>query len=252
MAGRATLLFLFAAFLAAAPAAAQPRFGIQGGLLGSELTWSPGEPFFTNQVRYRPSWSAGLDALVPLGPRWEIETGLRYVEYGESFRWSATFIDSAFFSGDTSVTVTTFGARRQEVWRYVTVPILLRVHPAPARGLFVALGPEIGRLSHVMLRSRPLGSNDPWIPGLFSGSPKRGQPFLALAEIFDAFGTPNATAPYRRWYAAGAGAIGWTTPLARHEAEVQLRYTLGLVDILRSTNVARRTRAIEALGTLRW
>ncbi len=241
MAGRATLLSLFAALLAAAPAAAQPRFGVQGGLLGSELTWSPGEPFFSNEVRYRPSWSAGLDALVPLSPRWEIETGLRYVEYGEAFDWSVSI------SGGGADFV--LGAHQHEVWRYLTVPMLVRVRPAPARGLFVGLGPEIGRLSHAMMRFEPHAGT------LLTGGPGNTRPSVAMASIFDevgTFGTENHTNHYHRWYAAAAGAIGWTVPLARHEAEVQLRYTLGLVDITRSPNVARRTRAIEALGTLRW
>lgn len=220
--------------LVAAAAHAGPRLGVELGFNESETTiqadFAPPDP------GYHAAWSAGLTLDLPLAPRLSLATGLRYLEYGE--RVTASIVS---YTG---------GARfeRHLVWRRLAVPARLRVRPFPARGVYLAGGPEASYLltawhqDHVALTSGPV----------------RAEPVAALArpagEIYEEAGTffADPSGVYSRWDLALAGGAGCEFPLLGHEGRVEGRYTHGLLDISKRDGLERRTRAFELLLGLSW
>ena len=124
-------LFLLAA-LDACSAQACVHVGLETGLNQSKatLTSDIGLP----EPGYRPAWSAGVTLDLPASPRLSFATGLRYLEYGE--RLAASIVS---FDGGPRF-------ERHMVWRYLAVPAHVRLHPFPARGVYLAAGPEAGFL----------------------------------------------------------------------------------------------------------
>jgi hypothetical protein len=218
-----------------------PRLGIQGGVQAAGLTFRSSSPLaIDHDLQFRPSWSAGIQVVLPVSIA-ELETGVRYVEYGDRF--------------DFHLELTGFGTTEawdiedREVWRYVTVPLLVRVRPMPARGFFVSAGPEIGYLLTVwdkmtVTRSVEAGA----MTHMRSDHPAR-----PAARIFEEVGTfDDHTGYYRRWNVSLCAAAGIEFPIGGHHGEAQLRYAHGVSDIAKSATLTRATRGLELLTSLRW
>jgi len=222
------------AALATAPARAGVRFGLEAGLNESKATQDPdlGRP----DPEYGAAWSAGLTLDAPLAPKLSVATGLRYVEYGERVAISLAGIDG--------------GPRfeRHLVLRYLAVPVEARVHPFPARGLYLAAGPEAGYLLTAWHQDR-------FTPGPYpASSAPEAAAALPRSRIFEQVGTfpsdPNRA--YSRWNLSVSGALGCELPLAGHVGRLEARYTQGVVDIAKSAALKRTTVGLELLAGLRW
>jgi len=237
MFGRRTFVLAFvlcAALDSVATAAPRVRIGVGGGLNLAQLTYQ--SDFLGFDPKYRPAWSAGLALDVPLGSRFSLGSGARYVEYRE--RDVFTFTDG---SGGVFAWVETHDA-----YRYVAVPLQLRYRPMGRSGLFVAAGPEVGYLTSlwnelsVEYRSTAPGP----------GPARIARP---MAQIFEQGpGSSERLASLRRWNVALTGGIGWELPVAGHAVAAGVQYTHGLTDLTRSPEIERQTRAIETLFTIYW
>jgi hypothetical protein len=226
--------FLFT-FLLVTPAFTAPRFGVQGGIVGARIT-SDIDP---DHVKYRPSWSAGVDALLPMGPI-QLATGVRYIEYGEAFDLE--------FEITNGSEVSSFSFRDHQVWQYLSLPLIARYAPSRAHGMFLGVGPEVGYLANVKLTLTENGSETTF----HAQAPHGRREGVRMAQIFEDIGTFDPTQLYERWNVSACASIGWTLPVSVHQSEFEFRYTHGLTDILKSSEFERRTRAVEMLGTVRW
>ena len=221
-----------------APTSHAGNFGVQGGLSGSGLTFRPDDPLFDRALKYRPAWSGGVQWVVPVASL-DLETGVRYVEYGDR-------LDSQFQG-----TGPTYTFRLHQVWKYLAVPALIRVRPVRTRGLFVSMGPEVGYLVNVWHRETASIQDTGGSPSLSPARPLH-EPSPAAA-IFEDVGTfDSLTRYYRRWNLSACGSIGFGFPVGHHIGEAQLRYTHGLTDIAKSSTLARETRGLELLTGMRW
>jgi len=222
------------------------RFGAEGGINHAMATCVWAENPFDLHPKLAPAWSAGATLDVPLGRRLSLATGARYIEYGD--RWDLTFGDAYQPDPDVPAMQTTF--KHHLVWRYVAVPALLRFRPIASRGLFVEAGPEVGYLIMAATRSTitGLGAFVPFAGGV-EASRRRARP---AAAIFERVGTYDATHAFQRWNLSMAGGAGYEFPLRGHTGLVELRYTHGLTDIAKSSDLVRRTRGLELLAGWRW
>jgi hypothetical protein len=74
-----------------------------------------------------------------------------------------------------------------------------------------------------------------------------------MARIFEKVGTFDGLTRYhRRWNLSACASIGFEFPLGRRLGEAQFRYTHGVVDIAKSSQLTRETRGLEMLAGLRW
>src|SRR2546422_588205 len=242
--GIVTLLIAMQVCVCGASASRAARVGVQGGIQGAGLTFRP--DLLDHDLKFRPSWSAGIQWVVPVA-RLELETGVRYFEYGDRF-------DLAFdVTGGPSPepTESAYQLSMHHVWRYVAVPALVRVRPVAARGLFVSLGPEVGYLLavwHAEKLSATGGGS-----ALASSRKSPASPAAPMARIFEEVGTFDGLTRYqRRWNLSACAAIGFEFPVGRRLAEAQLRYTHGVVDVAKSHTLTRETRGLEMLASLRW
>jgi hypothetical protein len=212
---------------------AQPRVrvGLEAGLNQSNVNWtSESDVWPTCETTYRPAWSAGVTLDVPLTPKLSLATGVRYVEYR-----------SLGFFGRP-------GFDWHQVWRYVAIPVQVRMRPFPVRGVFLGLGPEAGYL----LAAEGYWHHD--IVGPLSLQQVDAAVARPMATIFPGAGTVsfNSHDAYSRWNCALAGSIGYEFPVGNHVGLVAARYTHGLVDIAKSNYVKRSTRGFELLLGGRW
>jgi hypothetical protein len=230
----APLIPVLLAALAIVPVNAESRFGVHGGLQLAGVTYRP-DFAFDHDMKLRPSWSAGVQWLVPVAAL-ELETGLRYVEYGDKLKIRFDVTDGSY------------EFETHQVWRYVTVPALLRYRPPTTHGLFVSVGPEIGYLLQVWSHEtiKTTGALTPSRTGVKNGA-------TPAADIFEDVGTFNdQTRFYERWNLAVSGGLGLDFPIAGRTGEAQLRYTHGVLDIAKSDALRRETRGVEMLAGVRW
>ncbi len=240
----ATALAAAAVLALTLPVSAAPKCsaGVQLGLNENRATYD--DIAFDYHPPLTSAWSAGVTLDVPIGRRFSLATGARYVEYGD--RMDVTITSTA-----PSPQTITFKAHT--TWRYVAVPVLVRFRPLASRGLFVEAGPEGGYLAGAGLTTSiegitPLVLANPGAAGP-QGARTRVRP---AAAIFEQVGTFDALRPYQRWNFALAGGAGWEFPWRGHTALVEARYTHGLVDIAKSYILTRRTRGMELLAGWRW
>ena len=218
----------------AAQARADARFGLEAGLNESKVTLASGLDL--PDPTYRAAWSAGLTLHVPIVRRVSIVTGLRYLECGERLAVSIVTIDG--------------GARfeRHLSWRYLAVPVHLRVHPFPIQGLYLAAGPEAGCLLGTWYEDHIRTVPAPALPRLDRAG---AHPQSLIFEDLGAFFADPRDA-YSRWDLALSGGLGCEFPLAGHTGIVEACYTHGLVDIAKNDALERSTRGIELLLGARW
>jgi hypothetical protein len=102
-----------------------------------EIFWDPG---------WRPSFTGGVTLQVPIRGRFDLVTGLRYVQQGNRVKFNAPPLVGEF-----------------RVYQdYLSMPALLTYYPMKSHRLFFSLGPEIGLLisAHsVMEFSKPISSS---------------------------------------------------------------------------------------------
>ena len=211
------------------------RVGLEAGLNQSKASLSTDLNLPDFEPAYRPAWSAGATLDVPCSARLSLAAGLRYVEYGDL---------------DVATLVTIGGGARYErhlVWRYLSVPVQVRLRPFPARGVFLGFGPDVGYLLTTWHQDDFRVSPSP-------GPSRAGAAARPAGQIFEDVGTffADPRGAYSRWNLALAGGGGCEFPLARHTGIIEARYTHGLVDIARSQVLKRSTRGIELLLGTGW
>jgi hypothetical protein len=223
-------LALALAFLAAAPARARVDPGVEAGLAASKVTFEAGG--VPADPDYGTTWSAGVTLDAPVAKRVTLASALRYVEYGE--------ITSASFP-------TTGGSvrfQRHLVWRYLALPLMVRVRPLATAGVYLAGGFEGGYLLTVWHQAevRTEGGTMP----VSAAQQSDGRIFEGMGTFF---ADPNGA--YSHGDLAVLGAAGWEFPSAVGHVRVEARYNHGLVDIASAGGLERQTRAFELLLGLR-
>jgi hypothetical protein len=228
-------LALLASFYALTAQACM-RVGLEAGLNQSKVSLATDLDLPDLEPSYRPAWSAGVTLDVPLAAKLSLASGLRYIEYGDLLV--------------ASIVSTGGGARyeRRLVWRYLSIPAQLRLHPFAARGVFLGLGPDVGYLLTVWHH------DDFTVSGMPRRSPNGATFVRPTGQIIEDVGTffADPHGAYSRWNFALAGSAGGEFPLAGHTGLVEARYTHGLVDIAKSDALKRSTRGIELLLGARW
>jgi len=239
-------LAALAALTLARPVTAGPRCsaGIQFGLNENRATYDWTDAPLDIHPALTAAWSAGATLDVPIGRRFSLATGLRYIEYGDRMEVTIT---------STAPSPQSVRFKSHTTWRYVAVPVLVRFRPLASRGWFVEAGPEAGYLAGAGQSTSideipPLTLAHPGAAGP-QGARARVRP---AAAIFEQVGTFDAIRPYRRWNVSVAGGTGWELPWRGHTALVGARYTHGLADIAKSSVLVRRTRGMELLAGWRW
>ncbi len=217
-------------------AAARPRLGVQGSLRWTELTyhWSGGDlgaaADLVPHPAFHAAWSAGLVADWPLTRRVGIVTGLRYAEAGEVQEHSADF---------TGVTAR---SRDQLVLRSVSAPVQVRWRPGAAP-VHVAAGVDVSWLAQALNRpSLDLVNTAP------AAAVRGPRPAAAIFE--DVSHGIDLTDAFRRWRAGASVGVGVDRSLGSLTARLEARWTEGLTDVVKSSDVQRRVRAIDLMLTL--
>jgi hypothetical protein len=215
------------------------HLGVQGGIQAARLTYDLDGMTFSDFEKYEPTGSIGVQVLAPLEPRFELETGLRYIEYVNDFH--ETFV--------TTVGTAQFHVR--DVWRYLAVPAVFRFHPLSVPGLFLGGG---GEGSYLMTISSSYDSGiAPAYAAQTAMRSRPSHPTGPVAQIFEGVGTfGSLNSDYSKWNFALNGVAGVDFALGGHAGEVQFRYTHGLVDIAKSDALKRETRGFEGLLSFRW
>lgn len=222
---------------------AHVRLGLEGGLNQSRVSWTGlGMP----APSYRSAWFAGVTLDVPLAPRFSLATGLRYVEYGSSIEFSPIEVSTAYQPPGTGEV---FSFRLYQGWRYLAIPVQVRVRPLLARGVFFGLGPEVSYLLAVWGHADFAESHGPVAVQKLEAPVARPE-----AQIFEKVGTVvlDDVDNYSRWNLALSGSVGCDFPFASHIGVIEARYTHGLVDIMKTDFVKRSTRGFELLIGARW
>ena len=221
----------------ATPALAGPavHFGFEGGLNTGQVTYH--SDFFDFDPGYHPAWSLGLVLDAPLGGRLSLACGARYIEYGEKMGIRITDSSGATYAS----------ADIHNVFQYASVPLQVRYRPLLRHGLFLTGGPEVGYLIDVRQEFSSSPSFSTTISGIHKAIARPG------GDIFEGV-TPTSgyVDLFERWNFAVSGGAGWELPLAGHRAIAQVRYTQGLIDIMKSDEVKRTTRGIETLLGISW
>jgi len=215
----------------AAPALAAPHLGIEGGLNAGTLTYQSGS--FGFDPGYQPSWSLGLTVEAPMGSHVSLVSGARYLEYGEKMGIYVTDQAGTLLSG----------THLHTVFRYATVPALLRYRPFARHGFFLTGGSEVGYLADIAQHFNDSPSYATSVPGIRNAIARIGGASIATPKFIDFF---------ERWNVSVSGGLGWEFPVGSHRAIGQVRYTHGLTDIAKDTGVERTTRGFESLLGLTW
>jgi hypothetical protein len=79
---------------------------------------------------WRPSFTAGASVGFPLGRRWALAPGVRYVQKGNRIRYSTGLAE-----GDV-----------RQVLNYLAMPVILEVRPFTSRSIALTVGPEVAFL----------------------------------------------------------------------------------------------------------
>jgi hypothetical protein len=223
---------------------ARMRVGLGGGLNQSRVSWA-GQGL--SAPSYRSAWSAGVTLDLPLTQKFSLATGLRYVEYGSLVEFGPIPVTTAYQPNGTSE-VFHFGL--YQGWRYLAIPVQLRVRPLPARDVFLGFGPEVGYLLAVWGHRGGMESD---------GSRALDQVEAAVAwpaaTIFEKVGTMDFSTDvhnYSRWNLALGGSVGCEFPFDSHVGVVEVRYAHGLVNVAKTDWVKRSTRGFELLIGARW
>lgn len=215
----------------AAPALAGPRIGIEGGLNSGMLTYSSN--FFDFNPGYQAAWSFGLTLEAPTGSHFSLVSGARYIEYGEKMGIQVTDQTGA----------TLLDMHVHNVYRFVSMPVLLRYRPFARQGFFLTIGSDFSYLADVAQQFDDTPAYALTVPGIRAAR---------AAQIFEDVGTFKSIDAFDRWNVSATGGLGWEFPLGSHRALGQVRYTHGLTDIAKSSDVERTTRGFESLLGLTW
>ena len=204
----------------AGKAAAATRIGVEAGLNEALLTFHNSQGFFDYEPDYHPAWSGGVVVEPELGRRVRIQTGLRYIEYGdvESF--------TVYFTEYPPGTTSTFPFRYHWTLRYLDLPVRLSLRPPVSRRITFELGPEIRWLAQALERHDFFGFEE----GVL---------------------VTDGTSEFRRWTTALSGGVGWEIPIAEHTCILKMRYVHGLMNELRGS-VERKTRGVELTAGMFW
>lgn len=113
----------------AAPLAAGVRPVVEAGVNLSTLDYDRPAAFWRNG--WRPSFTGGASLEIPLGSRFRLAPGLRYVRKGNQVR-----LDGQFAPGQFRI-----------VQDYLALPLTLQVTPFRSRAVGLFIGPEIAILA---------------------------------------------------------------------------------------------------------
>jgi hypothetical protein len=169
------------------------------------IYWDPG---------WRPSFTGGATLELPLRGKFDLVTGLRYVQQGNRVKFETPFPAVGEF---------------RLYHDYLSVPVLLKYHPIAGKQFFISLGPEIGFLlsAHSVI--------DFAIPDLPSES----------TDDKDTIESTNVTVD---------ASAGYEFPVAKHVGIVSVRYTRGLTGVAKKEKWLTDwdTRGVELLLGMRW
>lgn len=212
------LVWIVLLIIASPPrAAARVRPGVEVGLNYSSFNyyhrdqvpatyWDPG---------WRPSFTGGATLQVPIRGRFDLVTGVRYVQQGNRVR---------FDDGQGTLK----GEFRMYL-DYVSVPALLTYYPMAKRRFFVSLGPEIGLLvsAYTILEYT--------VPPL-------------VAQYV------NDKQQLERTNVTVDGSAGYEFPVENHVGVVSLRYARGVTGVAKNKDWLTDwdTRGIELSVGMRW
>ena len=219
---RLLLLVAFAMMVPAGPrmAEARARPAVEWGVHYSTLDYDRELPVWRNG--WRPSLTAGAYVEIPLGRRWALSPGLRYVQKGNRVRYDAR--PSFDQVGEFRV-----------VQNYLAVPWLLQVGPFTSRRIMLSLGPEVAFLlsAHLIVEEE------------VGGTPR--SEYDDIHDVMEAID-----------FSLEAG-VEYPFPLENHEGFVRLRYSHGLAGVAQTTQLGFSpwssnwsTRGIQWGLGLRW
>ena len=161
-----------------------------------------------------PSFTGGATLQVPIRGRFDLVTGLRYVQQGDQKKIKVPLSPP-------------LSAEARIYQDYLSVPALLTYYPA--QRFFFSVGPEIGLLiaAHDVVEY-----SDPPLPD-------------------QAFNDKNALESTNTMVDAAAG---YELPVANHVGTITLRYTRGLTGVAKNGEWATDwdTRGVELLLGMRW
>lgn len=227
-----TLAILLVALIGA-PAAAAPRFGIEGSLRYGELTREADPPLddFGPTPKYRPSWSLGAVVGQPLGGPLALVSGVRFVETREEFAGNVTISDGS------SITMLDFDFHTQ--FQTIELPVSIEFRPFASGPVFEA-GASVAYL-HAVTTQIETSESTVLVP-------------LQYAEIFEDVGTfdGNDIRFYNRWHGSIGLGTGWDFPTGGGIATMRLRYAHGITDVQKSDAIDRKVRAFEFTAGWRW
>src|SRR6267378_5468687 len=195
--------------------AARVRPGIEFGLNYSSFNyyhrdvvpasyWDPG---------WRPSFTGGATLEVPIRGRFDLVTGVRYVQQGNRVKFDD---GQGTLNGEFRIYA-----------NYISMPALLTYYPTAKRRFFASLGPEIGLLvsAYSVLEYT--------VPPLAAGYTNDKQSLERTNVMID-------------------GSAGYEFPVENHAGVVSLRYARGLTGIAKNWLTDWDTRGVEMLVGMRW
>jgi hypothetical protein len=199
----------------ASPAVARIRPGLELGTNVSTIDYFDELPWWNNG--WRASFTGGVVVEFPLGDRLALTSGLRYVQQGNRVEVNIPALVGEF----------------RVVQNYLAVPAWFELHPFPARGFFLSLGPEVGFLLSGQVEEEYTTYGFP--PTQFDGTMDIGSILEDVNVAID----------------AGAG---FSFPLAGHVGIVQARYSQGITSAAKKDQWFSdwKTQGVEFLAGMRW
>ena len=199
----------------ASPALARVRPGIELGMNVSTLDYYEELPWWNNG--WRPSFTGGVVVEFPFGDRVALTTGLRYAQQGN--RVEVNLTGPPALVGEFRI-----------MQNYLAVPVRFEVHPFPATGFFLAVGPEVGFL----LSGRAVSE--------YTSS---GVPFKETQDIGNILEEVNV--------AIDVGA-GYSFPFVGHLGIVEARYSQGITSAAKKDRWFSdwKNKGVEFLAGIRW
>ena len=194
---------------------AQVRQTVEAGVHYSTLDYDQAYSFWDTGWRF--SFTGGAAVEIPLGERWALAPGLRYVQKGNQVRY------------DLRPALPAAGEFRI-LQDYLAVAVRLRFRPLSSRRMAVCIGPEVAFL--VSAHSVTVSA----IPAQFVTETSYDDIRDDLKKV-DFSVAAGAEVPF---------------PVENHEVFVALRYSEGLVGVAPEWASDWSTRGIESVVGLRW
>jgi hypothetical protein len=208
----------FVLLIVASPSSglADVRPGVEAGLNHSSIRFDDTSFFSSAGVRlgWRTSFTGGATLGIPLGGRFALATGLRYVEQGNRAKVRAGAVVS----------------ESRMALSYISVPMLLECRPLSSRRFSISLGPEIGLLVSARSIYKTTGPS-----GIMTGS----------NQIKDDLKSTNLSADV---------GMGFEFPMENRAGVVSLRFSHGLIGVAKKEEWVSdwKTRGVEWLVGMRW